>query len=348
MLTPAPSSSTTSPPPVPGIRPRVTLEDGSNVRDTYNSYAAANAAANSAATTTTVGTGSPAFDGTEFCEIKELPSNIDPTKLLVMQRSNTGSEQQQQIFFCEMRDVLPLVAGLAEPFNPGDEVTFYGITATATAASTSSASASASASAGAGAGAEGSTASSPTSIGVALYPQLQPRPKEKEGIVFKRTVNSDLKAHLGSVNEQLAATGGSISGFTKPQGIIMAKGPNEDGSSGFPAGWRAEQLFALEAKKPLAWKHLLDFQPQDYVHCDPSDISLTVPPGAGAAAGAAGAAAGGGGAGGEKTSRRKQASTAAALREPAPAPPQPPAQAGTGAAAGEHTLSLRELEGALR
>jgi len=214
-----------------------------------------------------------------------------------------------------MRDVLSLVPAAGDaagggsmqgPLAPGDEVTFYGITATSSFGFST-----------------GSTADSSISVGVALYPQMAPRAKEKDGIVFKRTVNSDLKAHIGSFNEQLASAGGSISGFSKPQGIVMAKGPNEDGSAGFPAGWRAAQLFALEAKKPLPWRHLLSYEPRDYAYPSPSDVLLS----AVEAASSGGAERGGG-----KSKRRAaatEASTAAA------------------AASVEHPLSLHELERAL-
>ena len=80
-------------------------------------------------------------------------------------------------------------------------------------------------------------------VNVASYAHLGPR-RDKEGIVFKRSINSDLKATLSQQPVQ-----------SKPRGVVMARGPAEDGTNGFPNGWRAEHI--AKTSPDLPWAHLL-------------------------------------------------------------------------------------------
>ena len=194
------------------------------------------------------------YEGLSFCEIKELPTNADPAKLNVARRADSGTSDQASLFYCDIRDVvLPATNGAAigasvtadgtSSLSIGDEVLFYGVTIMASAAVPASDA--------------GSQVSVP--VGLALYPQLCPRKVEKEGIVFKRSVNQDLKAAAAAVGGvDTGAAGLGLPPAPRPQGIRMARGPEDSGqTSGFPTGWRDTHLLTLPDTLP--WAQLLPY-----------------------------------------------------------------------------------------
>ena len=71
------------------------------------------------------------------------------------------------------------------------------------------------------------------------------------GIVFTRP---------GSLNSMLQKniSGQKVSKITGHKGVVMAKGPAEDGSIGFQPGWRSQER--ITEWKEVPWSHLLPWQ----------------------------------------------------------------------------------------
>ncbi len=153
------------------------------------------------------------YDGIELTEIRELPSNVDPAIMLELGQmtNNTGDS----VFYCDTREIIIPAGAGKEAVSQGDEVEFYGVVVSLNG----------------------------NAVNVASYAHLGPR-RDKEGIVFKRSINSDLKATLSQQPVQ-----------SKPRGVVMARGPAEDGTNGFPNGWRAEHI--AKTSPDLPWAHLL-------------------------------------------------------------------------------------------
>ena len=171
----------------------------------------------------------PVYDGVELTEIRELPSNLDPVVLLELGQMTTNTGDS--VFYCEAREIVTPAATGRESLLQGDEVEFYGVVASHGAQSTN----------------------------IAAYTHMSPR-RDKEGIVFKRSVNSDLKASLSQQTVQ-----------AKPRGVVMARGPAEDGSTGFPSGWRCKHLSTMKAAE-VPWAHLLPHIDFGAPYAEPTDL----------------------------------------------------------------------------
>ena len=88
--------------------------------------------------------------------------------------------------------------------------------------------------------------------------------RDTGGIVFRGRgeLNADLQK---SITKQAAS---KISGKT---GVVMAKGPAEDGSVGFAPGWRAPER--IQEWKDVPWAHLLPWQELTQGHASSADAA---------------------------------------------------------------------------
>jgi cold shock CspA family protein len=187
------------------------------------------------------GNGSGVTDGLELTEIRELPSNVDPAMLLEL--GQLVSTNGDSVFYCDSREIIALNGGNGNNTNTtektdsiqqNDEVEFYGVVAAVK-----------------GSGKEDDK----NTVNIAAFTHQLPSKSSLEGINFKRSVNSSLKLKAMSQAQNIAA---GSAGASKPTGVVMAKGPSEDGSIGFPEGWRSAHTNSLNATD-LPWAHLLPY-----------------------------------------------------------------------------------------